>query len=215
MEGPVSPAHDPRRKADADLAADIRGSSIKSPVNTFLRTDERVLARVTDGIYRQPGSAIRELVSNAYDADAKQVVIRTDRPRFHTLTVEDDGIGMTPATLAHLLHHIGGSAKRSREGAQLRITSTTDPTRSPSGRRLIGKIGIGLFSVAQLTHRFQIITKTAGDHSRTIALVVLRQYSDEGAPTSDEQGEYEAGLVTILARASCRRRLAGHDDHPH
>ena len=97
----MSQAHDPRREADAVLAADIQGSSSASPANTVLRTDERVLARVTDGIYRQPGSAIRELVSNAYDADAKQVVIKTDRPRFHTLSVEDDGIGMTPDALAH------------------------------------------------------------------------------------------------------------------
>ena len=184
-------------RTDAKLADDIKGSSNKSPVNTVLRTDERVLARVTDGIYRQPGSAIRELVSNAYDADAKQVVIKTDRPRFHTLSVEDDGMGMTPAALAHLLHHIGGSAKRSREGVDLGIASTTDPAFSPSGRRLIGKIGIGLFSVAQLTHRFQLITKTVGDPFRTIASVVLRQYSDEGEPRPDEQGEYEAGLVTI------------------
>ena len=193
----MSSPQEQRRKTGAALAASIEGSSSESPVNTVLRTDEQVLARVTDGIYRQPGSAIRELVSNAYDADAKQVVIKTDRPRFHTLSVEDDGMGMTPAALAHLLHHIGGSAKRSHEGADLGIARAADPTRSPSGRRLIGKIGIGLFSVAQLTHRFQIITKTAGDPFRTIALVVLRQYSDEGAPTPDEQGEYEAGLVTI------------------
>ncbi|MXY44323.1 MAG: ATP-binding protein [Dehalococcoidia bacterium] len=185
------------RDTDTALAADIQGSSSESPVSTVLRTDERVLARVTDGIYRQPGSAIRELVSNAYDADATQVVIKTDRPRFRTLSVEDDGMGMTPAALAHLLHHIGGSAKRSREGADLGIANTADPTRSPGGRRLIGKIGIGLFSVSQLTHRFQIITKTVGDPFRTIAMVVLRQYSDESAPAVDEEGEYEAGLVTI------------------
>ena len=204
----MSPADDLRREEDAGLAANIEGSSSESPYNTFLRTDERVLARVTDGIYRQPGSAIRELVSNAYDADAKQVVIKTDRPRFRTLSVEDDGMGMTPAALAHLLHHIGGSAKRLREGAELGIARTADPTRSPSGRRLIGKIGIGLFSVAQLTHRFQIITKTDGDHFRTIALVLLRQYSDEGSPTPNEQGEYEAGLVTIW-----REPAADADSH--
>ena len=136
-------------------------------------------------------------MSNAYDADAKQVVIKTDRPRFRTLSVEDDGMGMTPSALAHLLHHIGGSAKRSLEGAELGIASSTDPTRSPLGRRLIGKIGIGLFSVSQLTHRFQIVTKTARDSFRTIAVVLLRQYSDESAPTPDEQGQHESGLVTI------------------
>ena len=193
----MSPADDLRREADAGLAANIEGSSSESPVKTVLRTDERVLARVTDGVYRQPGSAIRELVSNAYDADARRVVIKTDRPRFRTLSVEDDGMGITSSALAHLLHHIGGSAKRSGEGAKLGIASTEDPTRSPLGRRLIGKIGIGLFSVSQLTHRFQIITKTAGDRFRTIAVVVLRQYSDESAPTPDEQGQHESGLVTI------------------
>lgn len=179
------------------LAVLIEGSSSGSPVDTTLRTDERVLSRITDGIYRQPGSAIRELVSNAYDADATQVVIKTDRPRFRTLSVEDDGMGMTPAALAHLLHHIGGSAKRSTEGAELGITSSENTACSPSGRRLIGKIGIGLFSVAQLTYRFQIITKTADDRFRTVASVVLRQYSDEGKPPVDDHGKYEAGQVKI------------------
>lgn len=193
----MSRSRDPERRVSADLAARIEDSSSSSPVSTVLRTDERVLSRVTDGIYRQPGSAIRELVSNGYDADAKRVVIKTDRPRFRTLHVEDDGIGMSPAALAHLLHHIGGSAKRSAEGAELGITSVEDPACSPSGRRLIGKIGIGLFSVAQLTHRFQIITKTAGDSFRTVASIVLRQYSDEGALETDEHGEYEAGQVHI------------------
>ena len=204
----VNPPDEGRRETDAELAAGIKGSSSESPFYTSLRTDDRVLARVTDGIYRQPGSAIRELVSNAYDADAKQVVIKTDRPRFGTLTVADDGIGMTPATLAHLLRHIGGSAKRSREGAELGIARASDPTRSPSGRRLIGKIGIGLFSVAQLTHHFQIITKTAGDPFRTVALVVLRQYSDEGEPRPNEGEAYDAGLVTIW-----REPAADTDSH--
>ena len=193
----MSQQHMPPRETDAELAIGIKGSSSDLPVETALRTDERVLARVTDGIYRQPGSAIRELVSNAYDADAKQVVIKTDRPRFRTLSVEDDGMGMTPAALANLLHHIGGSAKRSREGAELGIARAEDPTRSPSGRRLIGKIGIGLFSVSQLTQRFQIVTKTAGDPFRTIALILLRQYSDEGEPRPNDTEAYDAGLVTI------------------
>lgn len=167
-----------------------------------------MLARVTDGIYRQPGSAIRELVSNAYDADATRVVINTDRPRFTTITVEDDGLGMSPATLAHLLHHIGGSAKRSTEGAKLGIASAADPRFSPSGRRLIGKIGIGLFSVAQLTHRFQIITKVQGDPFRTVATVVLRQYSDEGPPPADDHENYEAGRVNVW-----REPAADPDSH--
>ncbi len=182
---------------DAKLTADIRASTRDDPVSARLRTDERVLARVTDGIYRQPGSAIRELVSNAYDADATRVVIKTDRPRFETLTIEDDGNGMTPDALAYLLHHIGGSAKRSPDGSNLGITNPDDPMCSPKGRRLIGKIGIGLFSVSQLTNRFHLVTKIQGDDSLTVASVVLRQYSDHDPAETDDEGKYEAGLVKV------------------
>jgi hypothetical protein len=181
---------------DEELAEQITASQSRdSIVQTTLQTDGRVLARVTDGIYRQPGSAIRELISNAYDADATRVIITTDRPRFGLITVEDDGVGMSAEAIVHLLHHIGGSAKRSVEGVSLGVTSASDPLRSPGGRRLIGKIGIGLFSIAQLTQTFQIITKTKGDVWRTIAAVALSTYTDE--QLADSGGTYEAGLVSI------------------
>lgn len=184
---------------EPELIASIRESqSSEKVVRTTLRTDERVIARVTDGIYRQPGSALRELISNAYDADATRVVIKTDAPRFERILVEDDGHGMTPEALANLLLHIGGSAKRSEKGSSLGVTSKSDPMRSPGGRRLIGKIGIGLFSVSQLTHSFQIITKVKDDPFRTVATVVLRQYSDDevGEAQNGDQ-KFESGKVNI------------------
>ena len=167
-------------------------------VSTTLKTDERVIARVTDGIYRQPGSALRELISNSYDADATRVVINTDAPRFEKIVVEDNGHGMSPEVLAHLVFHIGGSAKRSDTGRILGITSQDDRFISPGGRRLIGKIGIGLFSVSQLTHSFQIITKEKDKAYRTIATVAMKQYEDEA--TATEEGgtpHFESGKINI------------------
>ncbi|MBK8964331.1 MAG: ATP-binding protein [Candidatus Competibacteraceae bacterium] len=191
---------DPGRQDFRDagqLAASILASSADAAVRTTLKTDERVIARVTDGIYRQPGSALRELISNAYDADATRVVIKTDAPRFERISVEDDGRGMKPEALARLLLHIGGSAKRGRDGFALGITARDDPTRSPGGRRLIGKIGIGLFSISQLTHTFQIITKVKGDDHRTIATVALRQHSDDDFIAGSDGERFEAGQVNI------------------
>ena len=162
-----NPADEAAEKA---LVVQILDSSKNGEfVSTTLRTDERVIARVTDGIYRRPGSALRELISNAYDADATRVVIKTDAPRFERITVEDNGHGMSPEVLAHMLFHIGGSAKRSMVGQAMGITSAQSRLHSPGGRRLIGKIGIGLFSVSQLTHSFQVITKVKGDKFRTVA----------------------------------------------
>ena len=80
------------------LAEKIRASGkSKKPVEAPLKTDERVLARITDGIYRQPASALRELISNAYDADASEVIIQTDAPRFTLISIRDDGLGLTPS----------------------------------------------------------------------------------------------------------------------
>lgn len=172
-----------------------------------LRTDDRVLARISDGIYRHPSSALRELIANAYDADASIVHVRTDAPRFRELSIRDDGYGMDKATLVHLVHHIGGSAKRTQTGSELGITNQQDPSLSPNGRKLIGKIGIGLFSVAQLTRQFRIITKKAGDKYRLVADVVLRTYSEDGladSPTGDNvvTGEIKIRSVEATDTAS-------------
>jgi histidine kinase/DNA gyrase B/HSP90-like ATPase len=194
--------------AEKQLAQDISKSDSQKPVETRLTTNERVLARITDGIYRQPASALRELISNAYDADAREVVILTDAPRFSTIVVRDDGIGLSPQTLAHLIKNIGGSAKRTPEGKELHITSN-DPNRSPGGRKLIGKLGIGLFAVSQFTRHFLIITKQKGDKFRTIADITLGPVnSEQRLLTYDRNAEPE--IETGHARIY-RERAEGAD----
>lgn len=161
-----------------------------------LQTDQRVLARVTDGIYRQPASALRELISNAYDADATEVIIETDAPRFRQIRVSDNGHGMDDVALGRLIHHIGGSSKRTDLGAEIGTTAEDDPDESPKGRKLIGKIGIGLFSVSQLTSHFQVITKVQGGKHRLFADVVLQSYS-EGGESADST--FQSGSVKVTS----------------
>lgn len=195
--------------AAAPLTVRIRETqSTGQPVKTKLKTDAQVIARVTDGIYSEPASAFRELISNAYDADASRVVIQTDRPRFSRITIADDGHGMSADAVAHLVEHIGGSAKRSTVGAALGVTRAGDALLSPNGRRLIGKIGIGLFSVSQLTSRFQIITKVKDEQWRTIASVSLRQFAEnaDSNPTADD---LEAGVVKIWREPASDREAQG------
>ncbi len=165
---------------DNALSHGIRATEkTQTAVEGNLETDALVLARITEGIYRQPSSALRELVSNAYDADATEVVILTDAPRFGQITVRDNGIGFSPEVLTQLVKHIGGSLKRSDLGKKLEVTSSKNVNRSPGGRQLIGKLGIGLFSVAQFTRHFLIITKTAGDGFRTVADITLRKKEEQ------------------------------------
>lgn len=176
-------------------------------VTHVLRTSERVLRRVTDGIYREPWAALRELITNAYDADATSVEILTDPPRFSRLTVRDNGLGFSSETLASMCLSIGGSPKRTERGIALGVTDANDATKSPSGRRLIGKLGIGLFAVSQLTHRFRIISKVQGEHTRTVAEMILYRYSEDSARNPSDEVE-ATGYVNIT-------KIPAHDIDAH
>jgi hypothetical protein len=174
-----------------------------------LETDDRVLARVTDGIYRQPASAIRELIANAYDADAEEVIVITDAPRYSQVLVRDDGNGMTADVLVNLIQHIGGSAKRTPAGQKLGVTDPHDPRLSKGGRKLIGKIGIGMFSVSQLTRQFTIITKPREENYRYTAVVTLHRYSDEKLAEATFESTFRNGETVITAETVDEDEPAG------
>lgn len=178
------------------LAQEINDGAVTGEiVETQLSTSQRIIARVTDGIYREPWAAFRELIANAYDADASRVTIESGAPDFDQIAVRDNGSGMSSETLAYVLKSIGGSSKRTTIGKELQTTSTVSADVSPGGRPLIGKIGIGLFAVAQLTQHFQIITKSRGSKFRHSATVRLTTHSELGS--RDPDADFIAGTVSI------------------
>ena len=177
---------------------------------TKLKTDQRVLARITDGIYREPAAALRELIFNAYDADAANVWIQTDAPRFGEIVVNDDGEGMTLEVLAYVVAHIGGSAKRTSIGSSIGIAQKDNPKLSKGGRRMIGKIGIGMFAVAQLTRQFRIVTKPRGEPYRYVVDIRLKTH------TEDELAKISATTTTVFETGDVkvqREPAADRDSH--
>lgn len=166
-------------------------------VEALLQTDDRVFARITDGIYREPASALRELIANAFDADATEVRVDTDAPRFSRITVRDDGRGLSEEALTHVICHIGGSLKRTEKGAKYNVASKEDSSKSFSGRELIGKLGIGLFSVSQLTHHLVIVTKVKGEKFRRVCDIVLMPQSDAAVAKPDSNGKFVTGRAQI------------------
>lgn len=199
QESADAPLIEQREELSAWLSDEANQGKV---VRTHLKTSDRVIARVTDGIYRQPASAFRELISNAWDADANQVTILTDAPRFSRIYIRDDGVGMSYEVLSRLLHSIGGSAKRRSEGQKLGVVAADDPERTPGGRLIIGKIGIGLFSISQLARRFRIITKVRGEAYRLVAEVSIRAYSEDDDVTKESEESYVSGNVLITREHS-------------
>lgn len=182
---------------EAKLTADLTSAEFYGdPVKALLKTNERVFARITDGIYREPASALRELIANAYDADATEVRIFTDAPNFSKIVVRDNGHGLDEKTIAHVICNIGGSLKRTSGGAQYDVTSQDDRNLSPGKRRLIGKLGIGLFSVSQITHHIVIVSKVKGSKRRLVCDILLRPQSEVVIP-GDSEEEFITGEAAL------------------
>lgn len=200
----------PNSTSEPILAEKIeRSARTRRPVEGPLKTNDRIIARVTDGIYREPWSAFRELISNAYDADATRVSIDCDYPFFREIRISDNGNGMDEKIVGDFLENIGGSSKRTARGKTLGTANQIDPTRSPAGRKLIGKIGIGLFAVAQLTQQFQIITKKKGDNKRLFASIQLHTYKEDSLIDEQDSSNYVSGTYSVLAEETLDTELHG------
>jgi HSP90 family molecular chaperone len=78
-----------------------------------IRVHEKALAHLSRGLYRSPASALRELVSNAWDANATQVLVSTNYPHFAQISVHDNGDGFGKDEFKRLMAGgIGNSEKR-------------------------------------------------------------------------------------------------------
>ena len=156
-----------------------------------IKVHEKVLGHLSRGLYRSPASALRELVSNAWDADARLVRIGTNFPSFFQLSVEDNGRGFTKKQFQALMEGgIGNSQKR------------PGGDKTPFGRPLIGRLGIGLLGIAQICGSFTITSnpeKGEGFKARVRLYDLLKKQMDTGtgivstagSVTEVDIGEYE------------------------
>src|SRR5580658_10029386 len=95
----------------------------------------KVFGHLSRGLYRTPAGAIKELISNSFDADATLVRIHTGFPRFETFSCEDDGSGMSVDEFQRLMNRgIGSSYKRASTNA------VTEKYKRPP----IGRLGLGI-----------------------------------------------------------------------
>lgn len=141
------------------------------PLRTFrIDVSAKIIADISSGIYRTPANALKELISNSFDADAKTAIITTNYPNFDVMTCSDYGEGMTISQFEQIMKRIGGSNKRAAESS---IT--------PLGRPIIGKIGIGVLAVAQICRKFTVISSTKEDKDQFEAIIDLKPFHDQDA----------------------------------
>ncbi len=112
-----------------------------------IRVADVTLVQLSRGLYRSTATAFKELVSNAWDADAAQVRIDTNYPEFDFISCVDNGSGMSLQQFREYFAHEGIGTCSKRKGGR-------DET--PAGRPMIGRLGIGMMAIGQLCHSFEI-----------------------------------------------------------
>jgi signal transduction histidine kinase len=155
-----------------------------------------------------PRKAVAELVQNAIDANAREIVVeRRRRGRRAALVVRDDGDGIRPDedrenALRYIATHIGRSHKRNL---------------SPRERHeqiVAGQYGIGLLGFWSIGHRMDIRSRVAGSPTWLLRLVEDEPSAQvvPGPPAIDAPATFTEIIVAELHAAAVRllapRRLA-------
>ncbi|KAB1069936.1 ATP-binding protein [Methylobacterium planeticum] len=93
--------------------------------------DAALLKELGERLVGQPHIALAELIKNSYDADANTVVVRIDED---SLTITDDGDGMSPDRFKNFWMRVGSPHKQAIE--------RTAKNRRPTGSKGIGRLAV-------------------------------------------------------------------------
>ena len=153
-----------------------------------IRPAGRHILTIGRDLVQDPYAAVIELVKNAYDADSPNAVIAFERMdnEEYRISVADSGHGMTRDTVISKWMVPSTSDKEDRDG------------RSPGGRTMQGRKGIGRYAASILGQDLLLETTTASGDKTTLYL----QWEDF------EHAEY-LGDVEILIETESVKHEAG------
>ncbi|MDZ7734537.1 MAG: ATP-binding protein [Acidimicrobiia bacterium] len=166
------------------MSLDSEGASgTRDPIRNLsgeVRVASRIIDYLSSGLYATPGACLKELVNNSYDADASYARLSV-KPSAYTVTLEDDGVGMTAAKFEAHFRKIADSRKR----------DTSHQTER--GRKKIGKIGIGFIAANELCNQMRIESTVHGSTELLDVTVDFQAMRDDPADRRDEDGTLHKG----------------------
>ena len=155
-----------------------------------IKLSSKTLVHISSGLYRSTANALKELISNSFDADATQVRIDTNYPEFDVLSCSDNGDGIKRHDFERIMENIGNSLKRVGESSEPKLTR--------SGRPIIGRLGIGLLAIAQLCYKFTVESHHAESQTAFLAELNLDpgriNKIAEDTSTSESEVVFEIGF---------------------
>jgi len=127
---------------------------------TYFSVDSRLLFQLGEKLVTDRAVALAELVKNGYDADATLVTVKMDavKTKGGTITIDDNGGGMTPARFQETWMRIAT------------IDKEENPISSKYGRQKAGEKGIGRFACRRLAELLEIESVAEDDNQHRTRL---------------------------------------------
>jgi len=129
----------------------------KSKPPTFT-VDTKLFHELGELLVAKESTALVELIKNAYDADATEVVVLGEYlndPLRGRIIVKDDGLGMSAGEFENGFLRIAGRSKL-----------TKDRRSAVFGRRFTGEKGVGRLAAHKLATKVEVSSRKAGDAPR-------------------------------------------------
>ena len=132
--------------------------------STSVEVGESIVDLLSGRIYRTLSIALKELVSNAWDADAKnvQILIHEDKKQ---IAIIDDGKGMTRDELENYVN--------------IAISKKSNQTTSQEGRPIIGNYGIGVLSTLPFCKKVTVQTTVKDSDEINFISISSEKWIDE------------------------------------
>jgi molecular chaperone HtpG len=170
----------------------------------FQAETKQLLDLMVHSIYTNREIFLRELVSNASDAIDKirfesltnqellegksdfEIYLVPDEES-HTLTISDNGIGMT---YDEVIENVGTIAK---SGTKSFLEKLKEQKESVSDKELIGQFGVGFYSAFMVAEKVTLITRKAGESKG-----VIWESTGDGSYSIEETEKADRGTTIIL-----------------
>lgn len=134
----------------------------EQPAN--MKVGSQIIEHLSKGLYKDPTNAVRELVSNSFDAEAFKVKIRA-KPELDRFSITDDGNGMNYKDFDDNFLFISRSDKRDEGNFSLNLH-----------RPIIGKIGIGFVSASIICDEMIVISSKKGEPYKFEAIIDFSKF---------------------------------------
>jgi len=168
-----------------------------------ITVDKRIVGILSVSTYKNFPRALKEIITNSYDADATNIFINIDIDE-ETITIEDNGKGMNSEDFGFYLRIAGKDRKKNKSETDL-------------GRKIIGQFGVGFLSVFPFFKNYSIESSKAGSEKVLHAEIPLSNYFDISTGSLEDVGSIrisggEINDVSKKAKSFTKIKLKGFND---